>query len=110
MLIAEFEKRVGLHRDTLRYYEKIGVLTPPSREANGYRVYGDTQLKELAFIQKGKLIGFTLPVIKNGYQRYRELGYLCPDFTKQLQERKAMFTERIADATRAIAEIDKMLT
>lgn len=109
MLIAEFEKKVGLPRDTLRYYEKIGLLTAPSRGANGYRLYSDTQLKELAFIMQGKSIGFTLPVIKNGYRRYKELGYLCPEFTRQLREQKAMFSARIAEDTRAIAEIEKLL-
>lgn len=109
MLIAEFEKKVGLSRDTLRYYEKIGMLTSPLRGANGYRIYGDVQVEELNFIRKGKAIGFTLPAIKNGFQRYKKLGYLCPEFTKQLHIKKTMFSERIAEDTRAIAEIERML-
>ncbi|WP_419596611.1 MerR family DNA-binding transcriptional regulator, partial [Streptomyces brasiliscabiei] len=46
MKIAEFEKQTGLSRDTLRYYEKIGMLTPPIPAGNGYRYYGQTQLQE----------------------------------------------------------------
>ena len=88
MKVAEFEKKVGLSRDTLRYYEKIGVLTPPLRRNNGYRYYGEAQLKEIAFIEKGKKIGFTLTAIKQGYLRYKELGHFCPEFKKQLLDKK----------------------
>ena len=109
MKIAELEKKVGLSRDTLRYYEKIGILTPPLRASNGYRYYGKTQLKELAFIERGKAIGFTLAEIHSGYQQYQILGKLCPEFIKRLQEKKAMFQQRISQDSVAIAEIDEML-
>jgi len=109
MKIAEFEEQTGLSRDTLRYYEKIGMLTPPVRADNGYRYYGQTQLQELAFIERGKTIGFTLTEIKVGYHRYKALGHLCPEFTKQLLSKKALLTKRIRDDQNAITIIDDML-
>lgn len=109
MKISEFEKKVELSRDTLRYYERIGILTPPSRGSNGYRFYGKTQLKELAFIEKGKAIGFTLTAIGDAYKRFQELGHFCPEFTLQLSAKKAMFSQRIKDDKQAIKEIDKLL-
>ncbi len=109
MKISELEKKVGLSRDTLRYYEKIGVLTPPMRADNGYRYYGETQLNELAFIERGKSIGFTLAEIRRGYEQYQTLGELCPEFIKQLQDKKELFRKRISEDLVAIAEIDKML-
>lgn len=109
MKISEFEKVSGLSRDTLRYYEKIGILTPPSRGSNSYREYGQVQLDELAFIQKGKEIGFGLSVIQQGYQRYKELGHFCPEFSAQLHAKKAQLSQRIASDKRAIAEINRML-
>lgn len=110
MKISEFEQVSGLSRDTLRYYEKIEMLTPPSRGLNGYRNYGQTQLEELAFIQKGKKLGFTLLAIKEGYRRYKELGHFCPEFTNQLRNKKAQLSRRIHNDKQAITEIDKMLT
>ncbi|MBE0456262.1 MAG: MerR family transcriptional regulator [Pseudoalteromonas prydzensis] len=109
MKIAEFEKQTGLSRDTLRYYEKIGMLTPPVRAGNGYRYYGQTQLQELAFIERGKTIGFTLTEIKVGYERYQALGSLCPEFSKQLRDKKALLAKRISQDRNAIAVIDNML-
>lgn len=109
MKITEFEKKTGISRDTLRYYEKIGMLTPPKRAENGYRYYGQTQLDEIAFIKQGKAVGFTLLEIKRGYQRYRTLGHMCPEFRAQLFEKKAILTQRISDDRRTIARIEKLL-
>lgn len=109
MKIAEFEQKVGLSRDTLRYYEKKGLLSPPKRGANGYRYYGKEQLHELAFITKGKAIGFTLTEIKQGYQRYKTLGYLCPEFVKQLNHKKAELNQRMINDGSAIEAIEKLL-
>jgi len=63
----------------------------------------------VAFIEKGKAIGFTLSAIKEGYQRYLEYGEFCPEFTKQLVEKKAGFETSIVEAKSAIKIIDKML-
>ncbi|WP_394223145.1 MerR family transcriptional regulator [Alteromonas gracilis] len=109
MKILEFEKKVGLSRDTLRYYEKIGLLTRPERASNGYRNYGQTQINELLFIERGKAIGFTLSEIRSGYEAYKKRGELCPQFRKQLLSKKAMLTKRISEDQSAIDEIDKML-
>lgn len=109
MKITEFEKKTGLSRDTLRYYEKIGMLTSPRRAENGYRDYGQTQLDELAFINQGKAVGFTLSEIKRGYQRYKALGHMCPEFRVQLIEKKAILTKRISEDRRSISRIEKLL-
>jgi len=109
MKISVFEKTVGLPRDTIRYYEKIGMLTPPVRSHNGYRHYGEIQITELAFIARGKAIGFTLSEIKKGYERYKILGKLCPKFKMQLGKKKDMLAKRIAEDQFSILEIDEML-
>ena len=107
--ISEFEKVSGLSRDTLRYYEKIGVLTPPTRSLNGYRGYGAKQLEEIAFIQKGKKICFSLLTIKHAHERFKLLGHFCSDFTEQLERKKTELQANIAKDKLAVVEIDKML-
>jgi DNA-binding transcriptional MerR regulator len=66
-------------------------------------------LNELAFIERGKAIGFTLAEIHRGYEQYQILRKLCPEFIKQLQQKKEMFSKRIAQDSSAITEIEKML-
>lgn len=109
MKISEFENVMGVSRDTLRYYEKIGLLTPPTRETNSYRRYGKAQIQDLHFIERGKTLGFTLLEIKRGLERYRLSGKLCPEFREQLVNKKTMLSNRILEDTDAIAEIDKLL-
>tara|TARA_R100000306_G_scaffold48450_1_gene45857 strand:+ start:8778 stop:9152 length:375 start_codon:yes stop_codon:yes gene_type:complete len=109
MKIAEFERVAGVSRDTLRYYEKIGLLSRPERSTNGYRRYGKAHIQELAFIERGKAIGFTLAEIKRGYEQYEKLGKLCPEFRQQLNDKRAMLSLRASEDQNAIRQIDKML-
>lgn len=60
----EVAKTAGIGKDTLRYYEKIGLISMPPRGANGYRVYPASVLEELRFIRLGQSVGFTLNEIK----------------------------------------------
>lgn len=109
MRIAEFEIAMGISRDTLRYYEKIGLLTPPSRGTNSYRSYGKAQIQDLQFIERGKNLGFTLLEIKRGLERYRQSGKLCDEFREQLINKKTVLLQRISESTEAVNEIEKLL-
>ncbi|MCL4111220.1 UNVERIFIED_CONTAM: hypothetical protein GTU68_043133 [Idotea baltica] len=60
MKIGELSKQTGFQVETLRYYEKQGLLEPIARSASGYREYNDASLKQLQFIQQAKSVGFSL--------------------------------------------------
>lgn len=62
--ISEISKLSGVNLETIRYYEKIGVITPPHRAANGYRMYDPHILVHLEFIKKCRSLGFSLEDIK----------------------------------------------
>ncbi len=57
-------KATGLSRETLRYYEKMGLLNPQRRATNGYRVYAADDLERLEFIFRTKRAGFTIRNIR----------------------------------------------
>jgi len=67
MQIGEIAKQSGFTKDTLRYYEKIGLiqLSKKQRGENNYRIYDDSILQELSLIKRLKNIGFTLNEIKD---------------------------------------------
>ena len=67
MKIGAVAKQSGFSKDTLRYYEKIGLinLTKHQRSPNNYRIYDDRILQELQQIKKLKKVGFTLNEIKD---------------------------------------------
>ncbi|WP_394130208.1 Zn(2+)-responsive transcriptional regulator [Shewanella maritima] len=58
--IGELAKRCGIKSDTLRFYEKQGLLAPLHRSDSGYRVYSDDDEARLRFILRAKAVGFTL--------------------------------------------------
>ncbi|GAC15754.1 MerR family transcriptional regulator [Aliiglaciecola lipolytica] len=64
MKANELAKKAEISKDTLRYYEKIGLLTIPPRKTNGYRDYPESCLDELKFIKMAQSVGFTLKEIK----------------------------------------------
>lgn len=64
MKIGELARHVGLPIDTVRYYERHGVLPPPARRASGYRDYGPDDVSRLCFVLRAKRLGFTLTEIR----------------------------------------------
>ncbi|PSN07405.1 heavy metal-responsive transcriptional regulator [filamentous cyanobacterium CCT1] len=66
MLISELVKKTGLSKDTIRFYEKMGLITAQERQAGTriYKDYGEATVERLAMISQGKGLGFKLNEIK----------------------------------------------
>ncbi len=64
MRIGELGQTAGVDVETIRYYEKAGLLPPPARSSNGYRAYGSTHLERLAFIRHCRALDMPLADIK----------------------------------------------
>lgn len=62
--IGEFSKALAVTTDTLRYYEKNGILSPSGRSNSGYRLYSEDDFRCMQFIVRAKSIGFSLNEIK----------------------------------------------
>jgi MerR family transcriptional regulator, copper efflux regulator len=63
--IGQLAKRAGVAIDTVRYYERNGLLTPRGRLASGYRRYGELELARLRFIRRAQKLGFTLKEVRS---------------------------------------------
>jgi len=64
MNIGDVAARSGLPPKTIRYYEDIGLVTPP-RDTNGYRVFRETDMHKLAFMGRARALGFTIENCRN---------------------------------------------
>jgi len=60
MSISQFAKEIGVSVETIRFYERRGLIKPASRKANGYRVYGPDELRRVRRIRAAKAFTFTL--------------------------------------------------
>ncbi len=85
--ISEVSDRLGLSADTLRYYEKIGLLPGVARTASGIRRYSDKDLSRLRFIQRAQKMNFSLAEIGDLLQM-REDPQHARDDVRQLTARK----------------------
>jgi len=64
MSIGQLSELTGVNIETIRYYEKIGLLPPASRAANGRRVYRSVEHRILAFVRRSRELGFSLNDIR----------------------------------------------
>jgi MerR family mercuric resistance operon transcriptional regulator len=64
LLIGRLAKLSGVKPDTIRFYERSGLLPKPSRTTSGYRVYDDAALNQVRFIRKAQSLGFSLDEIR----------------------------------------------
>jgi MerR family mercuric resistance operon transcriptional regulator len=65
MNIGEAAAASGCHRETIRYYERIGLLPAPARRGSGYRSYAAADVERLRFISRGRELGFSLDEIRS---------------------------------------------
>ena len=77
MLIGQLSKKSGFTRETIRYYEKFGLISPDFRRESNYREYGSEALSVLRFIEKTKDLGLTLAEIKETMKTYQNQSYSC---------------------------------
>lgn len=61
--IGQLAKKVSINVQTIRFYERRGILKPTRREDSGYRIYDEESLKRLHFIRQAKELGFSLKEI-----------------------------------------------
>jgi DNA-binding transcriptional MerR regulator len=61
--ISKVSSKTGIQTETIRYYERIGLIPKPSRQANGYRLYGEADLERLNFIRSARALNFSLQEI-----------------------------------------------
>jgi DNA-binding transcriptional MerR regulator len=91
--ISELARAVGVAPDTLRYYERVGLLPPPSRTSSGYRTYGVAAIDRMRFIQGAQRLGLTLRDVRD-LLAVRDTG-TCPcEPAEQLLRRRLDELER----------------
>lgn len=93
MLIGELAKRVDLPSQTIRFYERSGLLPTPPRAANGYRSYEDSAVTRVRFIRAAQAAGLTLVQIR-GIVELRDQGQAPCAHVAQLVDRKLVEVQR----------------
>lgn len=100
--IKQASEQTGVHLETIRYYEKQGLISP-SHQQNGYRVFDEQTLAQLRFIKACRNIGFSLNNIKTLLQ-------LQQTPTKQCNEINALAKQHLAYLDEQITQLQQVKT
>ncbi|MBB4286444.1 MerR family transcriptional regulator [Roseospira goensis] len=101
MNIGTLARRTDTKVDTVRYYERIGLLPAPARTAGNHRVYGDEHLTRLAFVRGARRLGFTLDEV-------RELIALGGHAERSCDDIHAVAHHHLQEVDRKIAHLHRL--
>jgi Cu(I)-responsive transcriptional regulator len=101
LAIGELGRRTGTKVETIRFYERIGLLAAPLRTAGNYRAYGPEHLSRLSFIRRSRDLGFSLDQV-------RALLDLSDDRSRSCQAVDAIAAQHLAEVDRKIADLQAL--
>jgi len=99
--IGALSKQTGCNIETIRYYEKAGLLPTPARSPAGYRRYGSTHLRRLTFIRRARALGFSI-------EEVRTLLKLADERKRPSAEARIVADVHLKDVQAKIADLRAM--
>ncbi|HEX6222958.1 MAG TPA: MerR family transcriptional regulator [Chryseolinea sp.] len=112
MLIGELVERTGLTKDTIRFYEKKGLITlgRGSRRDNNYKEYSEQVLHKLVLIRKLKDLGFTLKEVGTFLELWRDEDASCQNLKYTLEDKITVISEQIKQLSELKGRLTESLT
>jgi Cu(I)-responsive transcriptional regulator len=101
LTIGRLAKQAGLGIETVRFYERQGLIEPPPRTDSNYRVYPEGEVTRLKFIKRAKNLGFTLNEIK-------ELLFIRHDPHATKADLKNRTLDKIEDVKKKISDLTRI--
>ncbi len=105
LTIGKVAQRAGVGVETVRFYEREGLIKEPRRKASGYRQYEEDVIDRLVFIRRAKELGFTLKEIRELLFLRATRGAKCAD----VRERAETKIQDIEDRIRALRRMKRAL-
>lgn len=105
LTIGALSKRTGCHVETIRYYERIGLLPAPPRSSGGHRLYDTDHLRRLTFVRRGRDLGFSLEEIRELLNLADTDGVVC----RQVRERTLAQVDVVRDKIAELERIERAL-
>lgn len=105
MQVKDLVEQADISRDTLRYYEKLELISKPLRKSNGYRDYPDSTLREIKFIKLAQSVGFTLAEIRPAIPFVGKPRPDCPALSAAIDKQLHHIDEKITELEAAKAKL-----
>lgn len=98
--IGALSAQTGVNIETIRYYERIGVMPAPPRTEGRQRVYDENYLKRLTFIRRGRELGFSLDQVRDLLGLVRGHDLTCADVKVMTERHVAEIRRKLKDLKR----------
>lgn len=109
MKISEAAIASGCHLETIRYYERIGLLSKAARRDNGYRDYTGAEVERLRFITRGRELGFSLEEIQSLLALAEQTDMPCAEVDRLAREHLVDIQGRIQALQRMAQELTRTI-
>ncbi|MBI3530217.1 MAG: heavy metal-responsive transcriptional regulator [Betaproteobacteria bacterium] len=110
LTIGKLARQGGVNIQTIRYYERLGLIPKPNRSSSGYRLYDEETVRRLGFVRKAQLLGFSLHEIDELLSLRMRPGITCADIRMRARQKIATVVEKIAELTRIRGALAKLAT
>lgn len=107
---GEFSRMAGVYPETVRYYEKRGLLSTPKRSASGYRLYTEDHLVRVRFIRRSQELGFSLSEVSDLLEMQSSPDLDCAKMRLRTETHLAAIRGRIQDLQRIETALQRLLT
>ncbi|UVE16944.1 MerR family DNA-binding protein [Pseudomonas sp. LS44] len=108
LTISVLSRASGVNLETIRFYERSGLLPEPLRSASGYRHYQDADVRRLRFIRRGRELGFSLNEIQTLLSLADHPQSPCDEADQLVQQHLTAIEARIRDLRAMQAELRKV--
>lgn len=104
--IGELSRRTGVNIETIRYFEKIGIVAAPPRTDGGHRIYEDHHVRALGFIKRARELGFT----PNEVRAFLKLGGPGTAYCSEVREIASRHLEQVRAKIDDLAKLELLLS
>ncbi|MCI0401475.1 MAG: heavy metal-responsive transcriptional regulator [Gammaproteobacteria bacterium] len=109
LTIGKVAERVGVGVETVRFYERKGLIKPPRRGESGYRQYSEDLVARLRFIQRAKTLGFSLKEIGELLDIRHDPTTTCRDIQRRAEVKLSDVEEKIKGLRRMSKVLTKLI-
>jgi MerR family mercuric resistance operon transcriptional regulator len=109
MRISEAATTSGCHLETIRYYERVGLMPRPARTGSGYHSYTPADVERLRFISRGRELGFSLEEIRSLLRLNDDPSLKCGDVDELARGHLTDIRQRIEELQRIAHELERVI-
>lgn len=107
--IGQVASRAHVNKETVRYYEKRGLIPTPDRRRSGYRIFTQRHIDQIKFIKRAQQLGFTLSEIKELLELRMGEDTSCSEVKSEAQEKYQDVTKKIKGLQRIKATLLELI-